>query len=519
MVLQAHDSNPFSTVDSVDAILAKEDGRIERGKTPNCIHGPRQRCSNCLPIDPYDPEYLKEKEIKHMSLHSYVRKLTDGGGRSTKSLKVLEEINCKLDTNCDAGHKPYPKGICTKCRPSTLTLNRQVYRHVDNITIENDYVANQFLNFWRKSGIQRVGYLIGIYEPFTEVPLGIKARVCAIYEPPQHGTADSVEFDDDAHEHEVNELCKMLNMKKIGWIVTDLWSKDSVDGTVHCVRHPESYLVSAEECITAGYLQSKHKNKSDFSTSGYFGSKFVTLIVSGDQTNQIHFSGYQVSEQCTALVEANILCPTSHPELAYIRNTPLNETHFITEVQFVEKNEYGAEVHRDGKPLPVEFLLVDVPAGMPKNPAFTFHVPKNGQLDFPIENRTVIGETYDLSNVATVIRSYGEDSLLELSTNFHFLFFLMTNNLLKFSMDEMKELCNIVVLQDMEKLKVFYNESNNFKTLMELCNQSGVSDSKGNDGSSSSSTNVEGSSWNCQYCTYENTSNDNDCAICGLPRS
>uniref|UniRef100_A0A0N5BN02 Nuclear protein localization protein 4-like protein n=1 Tax=Strongyloides papillosus TaxID=174720 RepID=A0A0N5BN02_STREA len=518
MVLQAHDTNPFSTVDSVDAILAKEDGKIERGRTPNCLHGVRQRCSNCLPIDPYDPEYLKEKEIKHMSLHSYIRKLTDGGGRSTKSLKVLEEINCKLDVNCDAGHKPYPKGICTKCRPSTLTLNRQVYRHVDNISIENDYVANQFLNFWRKSGIQRVGYLIGVYEPFSEVPLGIKARVCAIYEPPQHGTPESVEFDDDTHEHEVNELCKMLNLKKIGWIVTDLWSKNPTDGTVHCIRHPESFLVSAEECITAGYLQSKHKNKSEYSTSGYFGSKFVTLIVSGDQTNQIHFSGYQVSEQCTALVEANILCPTSHPELAYIRDKPLSETHFITEVQFVQKNEYGAEVHKDGKPLPVEFLLVDVPAGMPKSPEFTFHVPKDGQLDFPIENRLVIGETYDITQIANVIHSYGEDKLLELSTNFHFLIFLMTNDVLKLSMDEMKEVCSYVVKQDREGIKAFYDNNANFKTLMELCSQSQGGGSSPNQSNSNNGSGSGSGLWNCQYCTYENTGNSNDCAICGLPR-
>lgn len=61
----------------------------------------------------------------------------------------------------------------------------QRYRHVDNISIENEEVVNRFLAFWRKTGNQRIGYLIGRYESFSEVPLGIKATVAAIYEPPQ----------------------------------------------------------------------------------------------------------------------------------------------------------------------------------------------------------------------------------------------------------------------------------------------------------------------------------------------
>jgi nuclear protein localization family protein 4 len=42
----------------------------------------------------------------------------------------------------------------------------------------------------------------------------------------------------------------------------------------------------------------------------------------GDASGQIHFEGYQVSNQCMALVKANILLPTyDAPELGYIKET------------------------------------------------------------------------------------------------------------------------------------------------------------------------------------------------------
>ncbi len=52
--------------------------------------------------------------------------------------------------------------------------------------------------------------------------------------------------------------------------------------------------MSAEESIMAADFQNRFQNPCSLSRNGYFGSKFVSVCVSGNENNQIDLKGYQV---------------------------------------------------------------------------------------------------------------------------------------------------------------------------------------------------------------------------------
>jgi nuclear protein localization family protein 4 len=192
-------------------------------------------------------------------------------------------------------------------------LTFQTYRHVDSVMFENPHIVERFISYWRSTGNQRMGLLYGNYEQHTDVPLGIRyvipqtcssscpclsclkvthviitthfrARVAAIYEPPQENSRDTIKF--DIHNPKVgivNEIAKTLGLRCVGWIFTDLLPEDTSKGTVKHVRGGHSFFMSAQECITAAYLQTLHPNPSKYSPSRYFGSKFATVIITGMQ--------------------------------------------------------------------------------------------------------------------------------------------------------------------------------------------------------------------------------------------
>ncbi|XP_077980662.1 nuclear protein localization protein 4 homolog [Glandiceps talaboti] len=509
--------------DDVDQYIATLDGKIQRQRDEQlCRHGPRGKCVHCAALEPYDETYLHNHDppIKHMSFHAYMRKLT--GGVSRGKFAMLEDISCKIKPGC-TGHPPWPEGICTKCQPSAVTLSRQPYRHVDNVMFENPKLFDRFIDYWRKSGNQRAGLLYGRYEYHDGVPLGIKCTVAAIYEPPQDSTPNCIEFLEDPQAVVVDRIASKLGLRKVGWIFTDLLAEDLRLGTVKHVRNMDAHFLSSEECIMAGEFQNQHPNPCKLATDGKFGSKFVTVIVTGDSTNQIHTEAYQVSNQCMALVRDDCLIPTKDaPELGYIKES--SNEQYVPDVFYQMKDSYGNEVKLLARPLPVEYLIIDVPAAFPLESQYTFNDER--EKTFPIENRTAIGELQSFETLVQYLQYYPPGRLLDAMCDFHLLIYLANMDMLPLK-DHMGILLDAVKDKDMTLMRE-WSKSEHWATIEQLIaahTGSGAVPAAagflGQPGESAAdvagSGQLDSALWTCKHCTFINQPGRRECEMCGLP--
>ncbi|CAA9997563.1 unnamed protein product [Nesidiocoris tenuis] len=475
--------------DEVDKILSATEGKIMRKKDPKlCHHSANGCCIHCSPLEPYDEAYLREQNIKHLSFHSYLRKLTGGMDKYVSipihardefdnlmrlsnfeilvsldfagKFVALENTSCRIKPGCK-DHPPWPKGICSKCQPSAVTLNRQSYRHVDNVMFENPQIVERFLEYWRISGHQRVGYLYGKYEVHADVPLGIRATVAAIYEPPQ----------------------------------------------VKHVRNINTHFLSAQECITAGYLQNLHPNPCKFSSTGHFGSKFTTVCVTGDSSKQVHMEGYAVSSQCMSLVRDHCLIPTKDmPQLGYVPES--TDKQYVPDVYYKEKDSYGNEVSKLARPLPVEYLLVDVPVSTPLTPVYSFRSDP-AKNPFPVENRLLDKHIQDFNALSAYFQQFTAQEFLAAVSDFHVLLYISTMEMLPMK-EHMGPLLQAVKEQDVIAATV-WSRSEQWATVEQLIS------AYTREGPGAAMDGVQ-SQWTCPYCTFLNPSHLNACEMCSLPR-
>lgn len=431
----------------LDDELDQEKYLIKRQRSNLCKHGDKGMCEYCSPLPPWDREYHEKNNIKHISFHSYVRELnalTNKSENGSSYIAPLSQPCFKIDKHCKNGHEPWPKGICSKCQPSAITLKQQEFRMVDHVEFQDSELINQFIEAWRQTGMQRFAYMLGRYEKYDATPLGIKAVVEAIYEPPQHDEQDGLTMDMELVKTEmehINEIASQMKLSCIGLVFTDLTDSGNNDGSVFCKRHKDSFFLSSLETILAAKHQNAHRNICKYSEQGFFSSKFVTCVVSGNLEGEIDISSYQVSTDAEALVEADMICGSTHPSMAYIKDT--TSERYVPELFYMKKNEYGLTVKENAKPaFPVDYLIVSLTHGFPKEETRT--EPRFKTIaGFPWTNRQSMGQSQDYQELKKYLYAAATNGdfnqLHKKISNFHLVVYIQSLQILS------KEECNLLV--------------------------------------------------------------------------
>ncbi|EPR79588.1 Protein involved in ER translocation [Spraguea lophii 42_110] len=256
-----------------------------------CNHDSNAMCANCAPLDPWDEKYHKEKEIKYLSFETYKEKNRVEG-------RVLEMENYK--NVCMHGENEK----CVKCS-GLIYLRPQIYRMTDHVEFDNVKNIEHFLSFYRNTNRQRFGYLIGKYQPYDRIPLGRKARVVAIYEPEQESYPDGFIIKEEKN-HSLEYILKELELEVVGIIYTAL-------------GHTRDYFLN---CLEIKFIADYQNKYPYYNNNKIFNSLLTSIVCTDDDApnkndinkrSNIKIEPYQISSQALALLNEEIIEPTTNP--------------------------------------------------------------------------------------------------------------------------------------------------------------------------------------------------------------
>lgn len=142
----------------------------------------------------------------------------------------------------------------------------------------------------------------------------------------------------------------------------------------------KTYLASGPELLQSAIFQNEHPSPCRHSMTGKYGSKWVSVLITGNDQGGIEPLVFQVSDQMAGLVRDGII--TNNPDVRLLQTVD-NPAVYVPKVLYDDTNEYGRAVVREAQPtFPPIPCWVDVNYSAPKQPS-----PMFPTRTFPVENR------------------------------------------------------------------------------------------------------------------------------------
>ncbi|EGC31023.1 hypothetical protein DICPUDRAFT_83074 [Dictyostelium purpureum] len=384
--------------------------KVPKNVSYKCNHGPTATCVNCMGKEEEEEASQETNNNNIASSGGFSPKVAIKSDIKTKCLHGPNAkcVNCLPKDDPNAPTLPTRKcknhgihGSCVECiewRESLkMKLKSQDNPHCPGALVDftSANIFQQYVQS-KKFEVQRVGFLYGnILQDGSVV-------IDSIYEPPQEcKDGQTVTILNDPRGEKVESIASMLGMTRVGWIFS----------------HPSrKYVMSSKDIIQAAAFQNK------------YGSSFATLILSANTEGQSNIEAFQVSDQALALEKRG----------EFLQNQPDPTKCKLKTAVFEE----GTETNNADN----NFFIVTVPLKAREDKSIF-------KCNFPVENRQP-GTT--ISDLASYKLELKDTSPLEFFSDFHFLIFLLENELFDFSVD-FPVICESIQKRSSENL-IGYNE-------------------------------------------------------------
>ncbi|EGG21275.1 nuclear protein localization 4 [Cavenderia fasciculata] len=377
--------------------------RVGKTVAHKCNHGPQAVCVNCMgkkdetstnssPSSTPGTSSPKIDPNNNNNNNNETSKSTFANRTKEESkLRCLHGPNAKC-TNClpkddpNATEPPKrrcknhgPNGSCIDCiewrEGLKMKLKAQDIAHAPGVAInfESANVFQQYISN-KKFEEQRCGFLYGNYLDDGSVV------VECIYEPPQKGNKTNFTLLEDKFIDKVESMASMLGLTRVGWIFS----------------HPSrKYIMSSTDIIQAASFQNK------------YGKSFVTLILTINSEGKSNLEAFQVSDQALKLEKTGEFLANQEDPTKCKLKSPV----------FVEGSETNLA--------DINFFIANVPVKAREDKPFL-------HTTFPVNNR--IPETSNSDLVSYKIDNQDQSKLYFFS-DFHFLIFLLINNIFDLKTD------------------------------------------------------------------------------------